>query len=112
MTRRSHQAEGSRTGSEAVVYGTVRDALAELSSLRRTEASPRRRTLGRRPMLDVPAPRATQPACASGLHHASSEPTQDQIRRRAYELWIARGCRHGHDLEDWLDAERELRGEH
>jgi hypothetical protein len=32
------------------------------------------------------------------------------IERRAYELYLARGCAHGHDLEDWLQAERELRG--
>ena len=30
------------------------------------------------------------------------------IGRRAYELFEARGREHGHDLEDWLDAEREL----
>jgi hypothetical protein len=31
------------------------------------------------------------------------------IARRAYELYLARGCQHGHDLEDWVQAERELR---
>jgi hypothetical protein len=31
------------------------------------------------------------------------------IARRAYELYLARGCRHGHDLEDWVQAERELK---
>lgn len=30
-----------------------------------------------------------------------------EIARRAYELYEARGS-HGHDLEDWLRAEREL----
>ena len=30
------------------------------------------------------------------------------IGRRAYELFEARGREHGHDQEDWLDAEREL----
>ncbi len=32
----------------------------------------------------------------------------EAIGRRAYELFEARGREHGHDLEDWLDAEREL----
>jgi hypothetical protein len=36
-------------------------------------------------------------------------PTQEQIARRAYELFAARGGEHGHDVEDWLQAERELR---
>jgi hypothetical protein len=31
------------------------------------------------------------------------------IARRAYELFEARGGDHGHDVEDWLEAERELR---
>lgn len=33
---------------------------------------------------------------------------RDQIAQRAYERFIARGYRHGHDVEDWLHAEREL----
>lgn len=32
----------------------------------------------------------------------------DIIARRAYALYVARGCQHGHDLEDWLQAESEL----
>jgi len=31
------------------------------------------------------------------------------IARRAYELFLQRGGEHGHDWEDWLAAERELR---
>ena len=30
------------------------------------------------------------------------------IARRAYHLYLARGCEHGYDVEDWLRAEREL----
>ncbi|MGA2978979.1 MAG: DUF2934 domain-containing protein [Terriglobales bacterium] len=30
------------------------------------------------------------------------------IARRAYELFEARSCEHGHDLEDWFRAESEL----
>jgi HSP20 family protein len=30
------------------------------------------------------------------------------IARRAHELFEARGCEHGHDLEDWFRAESEL----
>ena len=33
-----------------------------------------------------------------------------QIRRRAHELYEARGREDGHDLEDWLRAEAEVRG--
>ena len=34
--------------------------------------------------------------------------TQDAIAQRAYALYQARGCEHGHDVEDWLQAQREL----
>lgn len=33
----------------------------------------------------------------------------DDIARRAYELFEKRGRQHGRHLEDWLQAERELR---
>lgn len=29
--------------------------------------------------------------------------------QRAFELWVARGERHGHNLTDWFDAEAQLR---
>ena len=32
----------------------------------------------------------------------------DEIVRRAYEIFEERGRIHGHDLDDWLQAEREL----
>ena len=35
--------------------------------------------------------------------------TNGDVARRAYDLYLGRGCEHGHDVEDWLQAERELR---
>ena len=29
------------------------------------------------------------------------------IAHRAFELYCERGCEHGHDIDDWLQAERE-----
>lgn len=40
---------------------------------------------------------------------APSEPAQDDIARRAHELYVERGGEPGRDLEDWLRAEAELR---
>ncbi|MEO8549612.1 MAG: DUF2934 domain-containing protein [Kofleriaceae bacterium] len=34
----------------------------------------------------------------------------DAVAARAYERFIARGGEHGHDVEDWVAAEAELRG--
>ncbi len=33
---------------------------------------------------------------------------QEQIRRRAYELYEQRGKEDGHELDDWLQAESEI----
>ena len=35
-------------------------------------------------------------------------PSPDDIARRAYEFYTLRGREEGHDVEDWLTAEREL----
>lgn len=35
-------------------------------------------------------------------------PSPEEIRRRAFEIHIERGGIHGCDLEDWLEAEKEL----
>jgi Protein of unknown function (DUF2934) len=40
---------------------------------------------------------------------ASREPTQEDIARRAHQLYKERGGEHGRDWEDWFQAERELR---
>ncbi len=44
-----------------------------------------------------------RPAGANGV-------TKEEIAARAYQLFVARGGTHGYDIEDWLQAERELLG--
>ena len=39
------------------------------------------------------------------------EGSSEQIARRAYEIYLERGGAEGGALEDWLHAERHLRGE-
>ena len=35
---------------------------------------------------------------------------EEEIRRRAHELYEERGREDGHDMEDWLRAEAEITG--
>ena len=35
---------------------------------------------------------------------------EEEIRKRAYELFEARGREEGHELEDWFRAEDEITG--
>jgi hypothetical protein len=39
----------------------------------------------------------------------SNTPTNEQIARRAYEIFMERGQPEGQDLAHWLEAERQLR---
>ena len=38
----------------------------------------------------------------------ASEPTDEDIRVRAYHRYLERGGNHGMDFEDWLAAKRDL----
>ena len=40
-----------------------------------------------------------------------AQSSDDDIARRAYERYEARGRTDGYALDDWLDAERELRSD-
>lgn len=37
-----------------------------------------------------------------------SHDISERIAKRAYELYLERGCRPGCELEDWIDAEQEI----
>ncbi len=37
------------------------------------------------------------------------EVTDEEVRHRAYEIYLDRGGAPGFELDDWLQAERELR---
>ena len=36
--------------------------------------------------------------------------SEEEVRIRAYEVFLERGAEPGDELSDWLQAERELRG--
>ena len=38
----------------------------------------------------------------------SSQERQERIAKRAYELFCARGGAHGNDMDDWVQAEKEI----
>ena len=40
-----------------------------------------------------------------------TEVSIEAVAARAYQLYVERGCIHGHDLEDWIEAERQIRME-
>jgi len=44
----------------------------------------------------------SQPQTASGA------PAREEIELRAYQIYVERGGAQGQDVEDWVQAEREL----
>jgi len=41
----------------------------------------------------------------------SKEEFMQLVQKKAYELYVKRGCKSGNDLEDWLRAERIVKEE-
>ena len=55
------------------------------------------------------AERARQAPGDTVAARPSEDPTDEQIRARAYEMYLERGGDHGLDFDDWVRAERELK---
>ena len=55
-------------------------------------------------------PKATEKTSAPRTEPrtAKAHPTREEIELRAYQIYLARGSAQGQELEDWLQAEREL----
>jgi hypothetical protein len=59
-----------------------------------------------------PAPDAIEKQSGSVNSSAGDAPAHVETQLRAYCIHVERGGRHGCDLDDWLQAERELTEEH
>jgi hypothetical protein len=55
-----------------------------------------------------PAAKSGRQASAGKRAKPSPQPTREDIERRAYEIYLERGGGEGAEMEDWLQAEREL----
>jgi hypothetical protein len=55
------------------------------------------------------APKSVK-ATTAKVSSASTPPTSEEIAKRSYEIYLARGAQPGHEVEDWLAAEAELSG--
>lgn len=53
--------------------------------------------------------RASEAAESEALLDAPNRPTHEEIELAAYEIYVQRGSREGSAVEDWLQAERELK---
>ena len=78
-----------------------------------------RRSENKSPKLSpalLPSNTAKVDDCASSTAQAPNKrwseaarvPSHDEIVMRAYEIYLTRGASPGRELDDWLEAEREL----
>ena len=74
-----------------------------MSTIRSTSTPP----TGQAPQTGRPAQAGQSFQAAAGTSHVPRE----RVAQRAYEKWMKRGCVHGYDLQDWVEAERELAAE-
>ncbi|HEX9816382.1 MAG TPA: DUF2934 domain-containing protein [Candidatus Thermoplasmatota archaeon] len=72
-------------------------------------STPRTVTSAREPNPTDAYAATFSPTKATGTGTRESSPTEDEIRRRAYEIYQSRGGEPGRESEDWAQAERELR---
>jgi hypothetical protein len=54
-------------------------------------------------------PRTRAADTARGGSPGTVEPSHNEIAAAAYQRYLNRGGAHGQDVEDWMEAERELR---
>ena len=60
-------------------------------------------------MISNPTRAISKPILCANDTSRVEDRVPDCIRRRAYELFEARGRQAGHELDDWLQAEREIK---
>jgi Protein of unknown function (DUF2934) len=96
-------------------YAVIRGGMAtfeemELGSLAQRRAPVSKRAKGK--TNNQAAADAIEKQPASVNSSAGDAPAFDEIQLRAYCIHVERGGRHGCDLDDWIQAERELTEEH
>jgi hypothetical protein len=54
----------------------------------------------------------TTPRGTTNEVRGTTQPAHEQVAKRAYEIFMARGGSHGRHEEDWYQALRELQSRH
>ena len=96
--RRERATDAAADAPPAIVNETANDAASELPTI--PEPGDVVDQAQREEMLTDAAIRSVS---------MSSEPSEEDIRLRAYQRYLERGGGHGLHFDDWLAAERELK---
>ncbi len=55
--------------------------------------------------------RVVTPPLSSSANHPPLKLPHEKIAMRAYEKWVKRGRPQGTEMQDWIEAENELKAE-
>jgi hypothetical protein len=55
--------------------------------------------------------KGTQSAAATQPLTPQAGVPLEKVAARAYQKWMQKGCKHGCDAQDWLEAEAEIKAE-
>jgi hypothetical protein len=98
MAKRKTRSQAKDTAAAPVQAAT---------SVPQTDApSPKDVAFRSEPHADVPVEPSMDDTRSSSM---GSEPSEEDVRMRAYQRYLDRGANHGEDFDDWLKAEEELR---
>lgn len=68
----------------------------------------RKTVKGRTTSAPMLAKASTTKASTAKAQTKGTAPSHEDIARRSYEIFLERGGEHGHDVEHWIQAERDL----
>lgn len=97
-TTQKTQSKKTQTGQK---NPSNKQTAAKKAPVKKVEASPKA-------TAEPAAKRKTTGAAASGSKPGQVEINHDTIARTAYFIWEEKGCPHGHEEENWLEAEARL----
>lgn len=108
MATRNHRTEPNDSAAGAASTDrpnarrsdSPRSPASAVPSVSNSLAARTERSADQAPALGTPGTRSESMA---------SEPSEEDMRIRAYYVFLARGGTHGRDFDDWLAAEQELR---
>jgi hypothetical protein len=113
-TTRKEEASAPKAAVESRTKSPAKSTKAPAADPKPTNGKPKR-TAAAAPKTESVTPAAPArraPVRTKQVTVDRHAPTSTQIAERAYQLYLARGAWHGHDMEDWLEAERQLTGTH
>jgi hypothetical protein len=111
--RTSRSKESPAQNDDSAVRKAPAETTSNRSALRPASPNPGAAVMDRPGQLAAPAADDSTRADSMASEPPAMSPSRpigdDDIRARAYQRYLERGGTHGQDMDDWIEAEQELR---